>query len=114
MFKNLVKIIAIALMFGLLSTPATWAADAAKKHHVVFHITDNDDVRWNQVLNNAANLQKNIGKENVEIEIVANGPGLNMMKLESPVGNRMGEAITNGVELKACGQTMKAMKFLVV
>ena len=108
MFKSLVKVITIGLMLALYAAPSAWAADAAKKHHVVFHVTDNDDVRWNQALNNAANLQKNIGKENIDVEIVVNGPGLNMMKLESTVANRMSEALKNGVELIACGQTMKA------
>lgn len=110
MFKNLVKIITITLLFGLFSAPAALAADAAKKHHVVFHVTDNDPSKWNQALNNAANLQKNIGKENIDIEIVVNGPALDMMKMETSVANRMDEAIKNGVEMMACGTTMKAAK----
>jgi len=102
-------IAALAFMFTF-SVPASMAADAVKKHHVAFHVTDNDPVKWNQALNNSGNLQKNIGKENIEIEIVANGPGLSMFKLESEVGERMAEAVKNGVQLKACGQTMKAAK----
>ncbi len=84
------------------------AGDSGKKHHVVFHVTDSDEKKWNQVLNNAGNLQKKVGKENVEIEVVANGPGLDMFKFESAVGNRMKEAVGNGVQLLACGATMKA------
>lgn len=110
MFTQLAKIVTISLMFALVSGPTSWAADSAKKHHVVFHVTDSDTVKWNQVLNNAGNLQKNLGKENVEIEVVANGPGLDMMKLESPVANRMSDAITNGIDMMACGATMKAAK----
>jgi hypothetical protein len=100
---------ALALLLSFTTLNAV-AADAVKKHHVVFHITDNDPAKWSQVLNNAGNLQKNIGKDNIEIEVVANGPGLEMFKLESPVGDRMGDAIKNGIEMKACATTMKAMK----
>lgn len=100
-------ILAISLSFA---SHAALAADAGKKHHVVFHVTDSDPVKWNQVLNNAGNLQKNIGKDNIEIEVVANGPGLDMFKLESDAGSRMSDAIKNGISMMACGTTMKAMK----
>jgi len=110
MFKALSKIAALTMILAFVSGPAAMAADTAKKHHVVFHVTDNDPVKWNQALNNAGNMKKNLGKDNVEIEIVANGPGLNMLKFESEVGNRMGEAMKNGVTLMACGATMKAAK----
>lgn len=104
-----IKLVIAALLLTFAAT-ASMAADAGKKHHVAFHVTDSDPVKWNQVLNNAGNLQKNIGKDNIEIEIVANGPGLDMFKLESQVGERMSDSVKNGIQLKACGTTMKAMK----
>ncbi len=102
-----------ALALLILAVPASLpaqAAESAKKHRVILHVTDSDPVKWNQVLNNAGNLQQSLGKANVEIEIVANGPGLDMMKFESSVGNRMDDAIKNGVAVLACGATMKAAK----
>lgn len=107
LINTLVAALFISLSFASFSV---LAADTAKKHHVVFHITDNDPAKWSQVLNNASNLQKNVGKENIDVEVVANGPGLEMFKLESQVGERMSESVKNGVEFKACGTTMKAMK----
>ena len=106
-----INLIISALVLAMsFSSHTVLAADAVKKHHVVFHITDSDPAKWNQVLNNAGNLQKNVGKENIEIEVVANGPGLDMFKLESQAGERMAEAIKNNIAMKACGTTMKAMK----
>lgn len=107
MLRFLAKVAGVALAFALISGPAALAADAAKKHHVIFHVTDSDPVKWNQALNNAGNLQRALGKDNVEIEIVANGPGLDMMKFESAVANRMKDAMGNGVSILACGATMK-------
>ena len=107
MLRFLAKVAGVALAFALISGPAAQATDTNKKHHVIFHVTDSDPVKWNQALNNAGNLQKALGKENVEIEIVANGPGLDMMKFESSVGNRMKDAIGAGVSVLACGATMK-------
>lgn len=107
MLKFIARFATVALGFALAFGPAAMAAETAKKHHVIFHVTDSDPVKWNQALNNAGNLQKALGKENVEIEIVANGPGLDMMKFESSVGNRMKDAIGAGVSILACGATMK-------
>jgi len=99
-----------ALLMVLPGMQAAQAADTAKKHRVIFHVTDNVEWKWNQALNNAGNLQKAAGKDNIQIEIVVNGPGLNMMKFDSAVGNRMESAIKSGIDLLACGSTMKAMK----
>lgn len=110
-FKTFVKFAALAMVLTLATGSATLAVAAEKKaHNVVFHVTDNDPVKWNQALNNSANLQKATGKENINIEIVVNGPGLDMMKFDSVVANRMTEATANGVSLLACGATMKAAK----
>lgn len=86
------------------------AADIAKKHNVVFQISDSDPVKLNQAMNSATGMQKNVGKDKINIEVVATGPGLDMLKLESPVGDRMSEAVKNGIVFMACGATMKAMK----
>jgi len=61
-------------------------------------------------LNNAKNVQTDLGKEKVEIEIVAYGPGISMLKLESEVGNRVVEAAASGVKVVACENTMKSQK----
>jgi intracellular sulfur oxidation DsrE/DsrF family protein len=110
MFKSFVKFASLALVMTLATSSAVMAADMAKKHGVVFHVTDSNPAKWNQALNNAANLQKAVGKENIDIEIVVNGPGLDMMMFDSVVANRMTEATDNGVSLLACGATMKAKK----
>lgn len=90
-----------------LATPVL-AADA--KQHLVIQVSDNDPAKWNLALNNAMNVQKDLGKDNVEIEIVAYGPGLNMMKADSKVAGRMNGALDSGIGLRACGNTMKKMK----
>jgi intracellular sulfur oxidation DsrE/DsrF family protein len=102
---------ALAVLFLTLAGALTaQAADSGKKHQVIFHVTENDPVKWNQALNNVGNLQHALGKDKVEIEIVVNGPGLEMMKFDSVVGSRMDDAMKNGVSLLACGATMKAAK----
>jgi hypothetical protein len=77
---------------------------------VVFHVTNKDPLMWNQSLNNAANYQRAMGKDKVLIEIVVNGPGIRMLLAESEVEPRVTAALTNGVKIVACEETMKGMK----
>ncbi|GAB4182760.1 MAG: hypothetical protein OHK0026_10750 [Rhodocyclaceae bacterium] len=89
---------------------ANAAPGAGAKYKVVFQVSDNDPAKWNLALNNAANVQKDLGKENVAIEIVAYGPGLNMLKSESVAAGRINGAMDGGVAVMACDNTMRAMK----
>ena len=86
------------------------AQQAAPKNRVVMQVSDNDPGKWNLALNNARNLQADLGAGNVEIEIVAYGPGIGMLKAESVVGNRIGEALAGGVKIEACENTMRGQK----
>lgn len=80
------------------------------KNRVVIQVSDNDPQKWNLALNNAQNLQKHYGKDNVQVEIVAYGPGLNMLKANSKVAGRVNAALDSSVDIAACGTTMKKMK----
>jgi len=85
-------------------------AMAQEKYKVVFQVSDNDPAKWNLALNNARNVQADLGKENVEIEIVAYGPGLAMLKMESPVSARLAQALDLNIGLLACVNTMENTK----
>lgn len=82
----------------------------AQRNRVVIQVSDADPAKWNLALNNARNLQADLGASNVDVEIVAYGPGIGMLKLDSPVANRIGEAGTAGVKVVACEITMKGQK----
>ncbi len=96
------------MMLGALALPAT--AQAGDKAKMVIQVSDNDSAKWNLALNNANNIQKDLGKDNVDLEIVAFGPGINMLKADSEVGNRVAEAVEGGVRVMACQNTMRKMK----
>jgi intracellular sulfur oxidation DsrE/DsrF family protein len=89
----------------------TLAADASTaKNRVVMQVSDNDPGKWHLALNNARNLQADLGAANVAIEIVAYGPGIGMLKADSVVANRIGDALGQGVKLAACENTMRGQK----
>ena len=101
-------LMAASLAAVLAAQPAL--AQAAAQNRVVMQVSDNDPAKWNLALNNARNLQSDLGARNVEIEIVAYGPGIGMLKADSVVGNRIGEAVTSGVKVFACENTMRGQK----
>lgn len=89
----------------LMAQPA-----AAKRNRIVIQVSDNDPAKWNLALNNAKNLQEDVGAANVDIEIVAYGPGIGMLKLESPTGSRIADAMKANVKVIACENTMRGQK----
>ena len=103
----MIKFLAIVL----LALSATWShGQQPDKQRVVFQVSDNDPAKWNLALNNARNVQQDLGRDKVQIEIVAYGPGLAMLKGESPVAARLAGALDGGVELIACENTMTNTK----
>ncbi len=97
---------------SLSSNAADMAATQVTAAHerVVFQVSDAGPGKWNLTLNNAKNVQDAIGKENVDIEIVAFGPGIEMLKLESEMGTKIDKALADGIKIMACENTMKNMK----
>jgi intracellular sulfur oxidation DsrE/DsrF family protein len=101
---------ALALTAGLAPLSPAHAQAATTKNRIVMQVSDNDPAKWNLALNNVRNLQGDLGAGNVEIEVVAYGPGINMLKAESVVGNRIDEALGTGVKVVACENTMRNAK----
>jgi intracellular sulfur oxidation DsrE/DsrF family protein len=110
--KNLSRWLAALAALVVVSalTASATAQPMPQRNRVVIQVSDGDPAKWNLALNNARNLQTDLGSNNVEIEIVAYGPGIGMLKLESPVANRIGEAKDAGVKVIACENTMKTQK----
>ena len=103
------SLLAIAPFFIAAHAQST-GATGKKRHKIVIQVSDNDPAKWNLALNNAKNLQEDVGAANVDIEIVAYGPGIGMLKLESPTGSRVAEAMTANVKVIACENTMRGQK----
>jgi len=98
------------LVLGVLLSIFLVNGIAQEKYKVVFQVSDADPAKWNLALNNARNVQADLGKDNVQIEIVAYGPGLAMLKAESSVAARLGQALDDSIGLLACENTMHNTK----
>ena len=122
-FGRSMQAVAVCAVLSLLTPtvmaqqrgPATTTtATTPKTHRLVLQVNSNDPATMNLALNNASNVEqtyKELG-EKVEIEIVAFGPGLHMLRDDtSPVKERL-KAIASkspGISFKACDNTRENM-----
>jgi uncharacterized protein len=88
-----------------------------KAHHVAIQIDQNDPQVMNLVLNNATNVIEyyRAKKEEVDIDIVAYGPGLHMLRADtSPVQDRIKRirdiVFSGKIQFSACNNTKEAME----
>jgi uncharacterized protein len=121
---NLIRIVAIgfasfALMTSLpcvaetkgTSKPAQSQMNKQKVHRVVVQVTQNDPGVMNMALNNAENLARHYADkgEKIDIEFVAYGPGLHMVRSDtSPVKDRLAamSGKMKNITFSGCGNTM--------
>ena len=101
-----------ALALGLMLGAAPVLAEATK---VAIHVDEDNVSTMNMVLNNAANIEKYYSDkgEEVVIEIVTYGPGLNMLREDvSPVKDRIAQMALeyDNLTFSACLNTVEAVK----
>ena len=101
-----------ALVLGCLVTgqALAQASSTAAKQHIVIQVSTPETRIWSQALNYVENLQSLYGKDNVEIEIVALGWGIDMLKFDSPLATRVADTLKRGAGLSACEVTMSRQK----
>jgi len=107
------KIIALTLAFAITTLAPAFAQGV--NHRVAFHVDQNDPALMNLALNNVANVSayyESIG-DTVEIEVVAYGPGLHMLRADtSPVADRIAVMALefDNLTFAACGNTRSKME----
>jgi hypothetical protein len=113
--KNFKFVLAAALMSCMMVALPARGAD--KQHRIAVQIDQNDPALMNLVLNNVTNLMEYYhGKgEAVQVEVVAYGPGLNMLREDkSPVKDRLKQikdvSFPSNVTFSACHNTMMGME----
>ncbi|EIJ42828.1 hypothetical protein BegalDRAFT_1956 [Beggiatoa alba B18LD] len=78
----------------------------AASQKVVIQVSSPDPQVQQLALNVATNLLKDVGAENIKIEIVAFGPGLSLFTPASPESIRVPTLAAQNVVFSACGNTI--------
>lgn len=118
--KRLTSVLAlvVVLVGAVALSLSGHAAEKGKDHHIVFQVDQNDPATMNLVLNNVQNTLDyyNSKGEPVKVEVVAYGPGLNMLRDDtSPVKDRLARMAKDGsfpasLQFSACHNTMMGMQ----
>ena len=111
MFRRL----ATAAALSLALAASALAADG-RTHRVAIQIDQNDPAVMNMVLNNATHVIEHYRAkgEDVDLEIVAYGPGMHMLRADtSPVAERLKhlkEMVAGKIQFSACNNTKQGME----
>lgn len=125
-FEHVSRIAVVCIVALLLAAPPAMPREngpapipstrtLGKMHRLILQVNTNEPAMMNLALNNATNVEQYYKglNEKVEIEIVAFGPGLHMLREDtSPVKDRI-KAIaqtTHAISFKACNNTQENMK----
>lgn len=103
-YKILLPILAGLMLIGVAGG-AVAAMDP--KHKVVIQVSSADPVSHVIALNNAVQMQKAVGMDNIAIEIVAYGPGLGLLTEKGKNAERVKSLALQDITFSACGNTMK-------
>jgi intracellular sulfur oxidation DsrE/DsrF family protein len=95
---------------SLFTASATAESMEGAEHRVVIQVSTDDARTQTIAMNNAVNLQKDYGMDNVEVEIVAYGPGLSMLIGGSKQSLRVQSLAKQDIVFSACGNTMKRIE----
>jgi intracellular sulfur oxidation DsrE/DsrF family protein len=114
--RGILRLAMIVLALGLPALSGVGVA-AEKPHRVTIQVDQNDPDVMNLALNNASNVidyYRNKG-EDVQVEVVAYGPGLNMLRDDtSPVKDRIKQlkdlAFPSNISFSACNVTKQGME----
>ena len=109
--------LSVALSGWLFAGQVTLTAPAfaaEQMHKVAVHVNESDPQRINMALNNVQNMKAfyDSAGQKVEIEVVAYGPGLHMLRADtSPVKDRISvmSLEIEGLIFSACANTLKGM-----
>src|SRR3954462_13150520 len=119
MINSAGRLLAVAVVFCLSQAPAATLKRASNGpvHRLVIQVNQNDPAVMNLALNNATNVLDYYRKkgEEADVEIVAFGPGLHMLRKDTtPVADRIHAmadlAFPNKVRFAACGVTREGME----
>ena len=108
-FMVLLLLIA-TINFVSAETKTKTEAKSDVKHKLVIQVSTDDKRTQKIALNNAVNLQKHYGVDNIDIEIVSYGPGLGLMTAKSNFAKRVKSLSMQEITFSACMNTMNKVK----
>jgi intracellular sulfur oxidation DsrE/DsrF family protein len=79
-------------------------------HHLVLQLSDRALDKQALVLSITYNLLKAYGPDRIAIEVVAFGPGIDLLRVESPNRARVDSLVSQGVQFDICMNTVDTLE----
>ena len=114
-FSIIHRVLTAALLIAA-AAPAVRAQQAPlqdkpfAEHKVVLQLSDNDVRKQNLVISVVNNLLKFYDPDKVAIEVVAFGPGIEVLRTESPARKQVESLIAQGVRFDVCLNTVDTIE----
>lgn len=80
------------------------------EHRIALQLSDKDQKKQSEVLNVANNLLKAYGPDSVAVEVVAFGPGIDLLRAENANRARVDSLVAQGVRFNICGNTLDTIE----
>jgi intracellular sulfur oxidation DsrE/DsrF family protein len=80
------------------------------EHKIVLQLSDNDPKKQALVISVANNLLKFYDPDKVAIEVVAFGPGIDLLRVENPNRKLVDSLISQGVRFDVCENTVDTIE----
>lgn len=106
-----------ALMAAVMAFCFTSFAQAEGMRCLIVHVPQGDPDSFKQAINIASNIPKQLGIDNVTVELIAQGPGLSLLTEGSPETDRIQSLIAQSentmggrTTFSACAATIAGIK----
>lgn len=80
------------------------------RYHLVISVSEDSVDKLRLALNTAKHTQDTLGRDNVVIEIVTFGPGINTLRYYTPLDDALKEMYARGVRIVVCEAGMRSAK----
>jgi uncharacterized protein len=80
------------------------------EHHLVLQLSDDDAKKQSLVISVAYNLLKFYGPDKIAIEVVTFGPGITLLRSDSPNRQFVDSLIAQGVQFDVCMNTVETIE----
>jgi len=111
-FHRWLRLGSLLIVLGAFAAPQALMAQEEKpfaEQKFVLQISDMDPSKQTLVLNVAGNILKAYGQDQVDVEIVAFGPGLRLLFEDNSNSSRIDGLVNSGVRFFACQNTITNM-----
>jgi uncharacterized protein len=80
------------------------------EHFIVLQLSDSDPKKERLVLSVASNLLKAYGPDKIAVEVVAFGPGIDLLRDTNEHRSLVDSLVTQGVRFDVCGNTLDTIE----